>query len=241
MRWWNKGVAIAALAVAMGSPQLAQAQATDADALMALDKDSLRAEIQTRFDAALAASNDPALINGDDPRYLWALEAKAQCGIALGYLKSGTKDPVSIGKCARAHQLMQLLPPPPQPIVQAPPPQPEAPAQCANDVAGIVFFEFDSAEAPADADQTVNFVRDNYQVCGWQAFTVTGHTDRSGSDAYNQGLSEERASTVVDLMTGAGIPASMITSSAQGETNPRVPTADGVREAQNRRVEVTVR
>ena len=243
MRFTKWGAACGALVVAVAAhqPAFAQTKAADFDQLMAMDKGSLEGEIGSRFNDGLAASNSPTLINGDDPRYLWALETKTQCGIALGYLKSSTKDPVSIGKCARAHELMQLPPPPPKPIVEAPPPRPALPPQCNTDVVGLVFFEFDSAEVPGEADQTIIFARDNYQVCGWSGFAVTGHADRSGSDAYNIALSEERAAAVLEAMTGAGIPANLITSSAQGESNPRVPTDDGVREPQNRRVEITVR
>lgn len=243
MRWTKVGAACGALGLAMGAHSIAQArtQAADFDQLMAMDKGSLEGEITSRFNDGLAASNNSDLINGDDPRYLWALETKTQCGIALGYLKSSTKDPVSIGKCARAHELMRMPPAPPAPIVQAPPVQPALPSQCNTDVVGLVFFEFDSAEVPPEADQTIVFARDNYQVCGWRGFAVTGHADRSGSDAYNIALSEERAAAVVAAMNSAGVPANLITSSAEGESNPRVPTADGVREPQNRRVEITVR
>ena len=242
MRWVKLGATCGALALAMGghSAAMAQTKAADFDQLMAMDEGSLEGEIQSRFNDALSASNSHELITGDDPRYLWALEAKAQCGIALGYLKSSTKDPVSIGKCARFHELMRMLPPPPV-VVEAPPPQPSLPSQCQNDVVGIVFFEFDSAEVPAEATDTVAFARDNYQVCGWRGFDVVGHADRSGSDAYNIALSEERAAAVVAAMTNAGIPANLMNSSAEGESNPRVPTDDGVREPQNRRVEITVR
>jgi outer membrane protein OmpA-like peptidoglycan-associated protein len=68
---------------------------------------------------------------------------------------------------------------------------------------------------------------------------LAGHTDTSGSAIYNMGLAERRNASVRSYMTGRGIPDGRITSEAYGETMPRVPTADGVREAQNRRVEVT--
>ena len=69
---------------------------------------------------------------------------------------------------------------------------------------------------------------------------VVGHTDLSGSDAYNDDLSIRRAEAVADLMVGLGINRGQMTISAEGEGNPRVPTQDGVREPQNRRVEITV-
>ncbi|XUU59843.1 OmpA family protein [Erythrobacter sp. HA6-11] len=242
MRWMKVGVACGALALAMGGHQVAfaQTEAADFDQLMGMSEDSLEGEIGSRFNDGLAATNNPELISGDDPRYLWALETKTQCGIALGYLKSSTKDPVSIGKCARAHELMQMLPPPPV-VVQTPPAREEVPSQCQNDVVGLVFFEFDSSEVPAEAEQTIAFARDNLAVCGWSGFRVVGHADRSGSDAYNIGLSEERAAAVANAMTNSGIDANLITSSAEGESNPRVATDDGVREPQNRRVEISVR
>ncbi len=243
MRWTKVGAACGALVMAVGGHQAvhAQTQAADFDQLMAMDEGSLEGEIDSRFNAGLTASNSAEMINGDDPRYLWALETKTQCGIALGYLKSSTKDPVSIGKCARAYELMQMPPVPSAPIVATPPTEPYLPEQCKNEVVGLVFFEFDSSEVPAEAAQTINFARDNYRECAWRGFTVTGHADRSGSDAYNVGLSEERAQAVVNAMTSAGIPADMIASSAEGESNPRVATDDGVREPQNRRVEITAR
>ncbi len=55
----------------------------------------------------------------------------------------------------------------------------------------------------------------------------------------NKGLSERRAETVRGYLNTRGIDNSAITTQGFGETNPRVPTADGVREVQNRRVEIT--
>lgn len=68
---------------------------------------------------------------------------------------------------------------------------------------------------------------------------LAGHTDRSGSVTYNMALAERRNMSVMEYLTGRGIPAGRIMGEAFGESQPRVPTADGVRELQNRRVEVT--
>jgi outer membrane protein OmpA-like peptidoglycan-associated protein len=68
---------------------------------------------------------------------------------------------------------------------------------------------------------------------------LAGYADRSGSVPYNIGLSERRNASTTNYLTGKGIPATAITSKGFGEANPRVPTADGVRELQNRRVEIT--
>ena len=206
--------------------------------LMGMSKRSLRSEIRMRHDAAVAAAQDPAVIAANDTRFIWANEAKAQCGIALGFLKSGTKDPVSIGKCDQAYQWLQRRPAPPLP------PQPistVSPEVCRQPIAGTVFFEFDSAVPPADASQTLNFIANNMRPCGWAGLTVTGHADRAGSDEYNDGLSIRRANAIAGMLTGAGVSGSALTVSGRGEREPRVPTPDGVRNPQNRRVEIMVR
>ena len=223
-----------ALVTALSSaifPTIAAAQTSSGEDLMALDRGPLREEIGRRYDAALGLTNDNSVVSADNPRYLWALQAKAQCGIAIGFLKSGTKDPVSIGKCDDAYQRMQL---------QAPPPAPPAPPPLAcNKVPFIVFFDWDKSDVTAEAatvlDSTVAMLRD----CGNPAVTLDGYTDRSGSDAYNQGLSERRAAAVRAYLTSHGTQDSTISTRGLGESNPRVPTADGVRELQNRRVEIT--
>jgi outer membrane protein OmpA-like peptidoglycan-associated protein len=67
---------------------------------------------------------------------------------------------------------------------------------------------------------------------------VTGYTDRSGSPGYNQRLSERRAAVVADALTRLGVPRNEMAVGGRGENDNRVPTADGVREPQNRRVEI---
>jgi outer membrane protein OmpA-like peptidoglycan-associated protein len=67
---------------------------------------------------------------------------------------------------------------------------------------------------------------------------VTGYTDRSGSAGYNQRLSERRANNVAKAMAALGVPREQMMVSGHGENDNRVPTADGVREPQNRRVEI---
>jgi outer membrane protein OmpA-like peptidoglycan-associated protein len=194
------------------------------------------AQIQQRYDAALAATVDPAIVRANDTRYTWASEAKVQCGIALGYFKSGTRDEPSISKCNTASEMMSRRAAPPAPPPPAPPLQ-----ACPQELPGMVFFDWDSADLPADARQTVQFVATNAPRCNWRNITVTGHADKSGSNEYNIGLSQRRAQAVAAMLASMGVPAGSITTAARGEEEPRVPTADGVREAQNRRAEITVR
>jgi OmpA-OmpF porin, OOP family len=216
-------------------PGLAAAQeAAGGDQLMAMDKGALRSEIARRYDAGLALTRDAAVSAADNPRYLWASQAKAQCGIALGFLKSDAKDPVSIGKCDDAYNRMQLLPAPPQAEVQ-----PTA-AAC-NRVPFIVFFDWNKADLTTDAitalDATGSMLRD----CGFPQVALDGYTDRSGSDGYNQDLSIRRADAVRAYLVTHGVPETAIAAQGFGEANPRVSTADGIRELQNRRVEITAK
>lgn len=219
-----------------------QAQQDDFSMLMGLDLNSLEREIQQRYDAGLAASTNDATVVADDTRYTWALETKVQCGIALGYLKSATRDETSIRNCQRAYAMMNYRPAP-IPARPAPPPPPPPPvtipAICNDDLAGIVFFEFDAAEVTADAGQTLDTIIANVAVCGWRSFNIVGHTDQAGSDAYNINLSQERAEAVRAAMAARGVAASAMTTSALGESRPRVPLPDGTRSPQNRRVEIS--
>lgn len=219
-------------------PAMASAQEAATGDLMALGTSALRGEIGQRYDAALALSQDAGVISADSTRYMWASQAKAQCGVALGFLKSGTKDPVSVGKCADAALRMQAasvaaLPPPPQ--------LGSVPADCGQSIAGIVFFDWDSAVPPESGSQIIDSVVNNLAACRWSGLTITGHTDRSGSDAYNSGLSIARANAIAGQLASKGVSAGQVQVSGRGESEPKVPTLDGERNPTNRRVEITVR
>jgi len=70
---------------------------------------------------------------------------------------------------------------------------------------------------------------------------VAGHADRSGTPQYNQGLSMRRAQAVAAELVRLGVKQQAIAISAFGDTRPLVPTAAGVREPQNRRVEIVLK
>ncbi|WP_188053845.1 OmpA family protein [Sphingosinithalassobacter sp. CS137] len=103
----------------------------------------------------------------------------------------------------------------------------------------IVFFEWDRSDITPEAGTILNNAINNYRDCGNAQVMLAGHADRSGPASYNVGLSQRRANSVRDYMTSRGIPAGAISTEAFGESRPRVATADGVRELQNRRVEIT--
>jgi outer membrane protein OmpA-like peptidoglycan-associated protein/opacity protein-like surface antigen len=128
------------------------------------------------------------------------------------------------------------VPPPPPVPVQAPPPPP---APVCSPGPFIVFFEWNKSDITPEAASILDNAVTQYQSCGNAQVQLAGYTDTSGTTTYNQGLSQRRADAVKAYMASRSIPDSVITTSAFGETNLRVQTADGVREVQNRRVEIT--
>ncbi len=128
-------------------------------------------------------------------------------------------------------------PPPPTPAVApAPPPPPPAAVPSKQDF--IVFFEFDKSTLTPEGQQVVNAAAAAYKKGGSAKMAVAGYTDRAGTPTYNMKLSQRRAETVHAALVKLGVPDSQIGVSWHGEENPRVPTPDGVREPQNRRVEI---
>ncbi|AKM08130.1 flagellar motor protein MotB [Pelagerythrobacter marensis] len=130
-------------------------------------------------------------------------------------------------------------PPPPPPAPTPPPPPPPPPAPVCNKGPYIVFFEFDKSNITPEAATILDNAVSAYTSCGTAAVMLAGHTDRAGSARYNMGLAERRNASVRSYLAGRGVPGARISSEAFGESQPRVPTADGVRELQNRRVEIT--
>lgn len=70
---------------------------------------------------------------------------------------------------------------------------------------------------------------------------VVGHTDAVGSQAANDALAQQRADFIRNKLIRLGVPAANIQVIARGKRAPLVPTADGVAEPRNRRVEIIVR
>ena len=101
----------------------------------------------------------------------------------------------------------------------------------------LVFFDWNKADLTDRAKQILGDAASG-RGQGVTRIEVNGYTDRSGSDHYNQGLSERRANAVAAELVRRGVPRNEIVTRGFGEANPLVPTADGVREPQNRRVEI---
>ncbi|MBM3644678.1 MAG: OmpA family protein [Alphaproteobacteria bacterium] len=124
-------------------------------------------------------------------------------------------------------------------VAAAAPPPPPAPPPAAPP-SFMVFFDFDRSNLSAQAVSTIKQAAAAYKTRGQARVTATGHADRSGPDAYNMALSLRRANTVKDQLVREGVPATAIAVVGRGESMPLVKTADGVREPQNRRVEIVI-
>ncbi len=138
--------------------------------------------------------------------------------------------------------------------VQAPSPAPApapvaapapAPAPAAAPAAQIqrnflVFFDFNESTLTPEASRIIQQAATTARQGNVTRITATGHTDTSGSPQYNQRLSERRADAVRADLVRQGIPANQIVTIGRGESELRVRTADGVREPQNRRVEIVL-
>jgi len=140
-----------------------------------------------------------------------------------------------------AHSLVASLsvrfgaaPPPP---VLAPPPPPPMPPMMARKVF-LVFFDWDRDTITPEGMQVVQQAAGAFRSGAPVTIQVTGYADRSGSPGYNQRLSERRANNVSNALVRLGVPRQAQVVGGRGENDNRVPTADGVREPQNRRVEI---
>jgi OOP family OmpA-OmpF porin len=105
----------------------------------------------------------------------------------------------------------------------------------------LVFFDWDKASLTDRARQIVSEAASNSTKVQYTRLEVNGYTDTSGTPQYNQGLSVRRAQSVAAELVKDGVPKSAITIQGFGETHPLVPTGAGVREPQNRRVEIVIK
>ena len=105
-------------------------------------------------------------------------------------------------------------------------------------VSGIVYFDFDIDVPNAEGDAALADVLSNLLQRGPDRVVVAGHADRAGTEGYNQDLSQRRANNIAKSLIAGGVESSAVTIEAFGETQPAVPTEDGVREPGNRRVQI---
>ncbi len=100
-----------------------------------------------------------------------------------------------------------------------------------------INFNFDSAKIRANAKGKLDRVADLLKEYDQQDVVVVGHTDSTGPEAYNKGLSERRAVSVKKYLVGAGVSAARLSTAGKGESEPLVSNKSRAGRAVNRRVE----
>ena len=104
-----------------------------------------------------------------------------------------------------------------------------------------ILFAIDSATLRPDLTSDLRAVANNLINYPASTIEVVGHTDDTGSAAYNQDLSERRARAVAEVLKASGVPASRIAAYGRGEDQPIASNTTTEGRAQNRRVEIIIR
>jgi OmpA-OmpF porin, OOP family len=120
--------------------------------------------------------------------------------------------------------------------------------ECPRSTPFLVFFDWNSDHVPADRLPIIELVAKQWKASEqarsagdaryFKKLTVDGYTDRSLSPAGSLDLSVRMAQHVADVLVKLGVDRKDIVFTAHGEQDPRVPTGPGIREPQNRRVEI---
>lgn len=152
--------------------------------------------------------------------------------------------PHDVARCRRDFEafIVRLEEPPlrPQPACTSPACLPAAPCavSACDSTPLLIHFELDKHELPPSAAEIIRQAAERAKNAAGP-ITVGAHADRSGSERYNDALSKRRLDSVMDALVAAGVPRERLNPAEFfGEARPRVPTADGVREPENRRVEI---
>lgn len=106
--------------------------------------------------------------------------------------------------------------------------------------AGNVLFDFDKSDLTPAAKAQLDTLMDKLRNADVVSIKVIGHTDSKGSDAYNQALSERRASSVAAYLLSQGLAPNKLTSEGRGESEPVADNTTDEGRADNRRVELHI-
>jgi len=123
--------------------------------------------------------------------------------------------------------------PPPPPPPPSPPPPPQAVAHTFS-----VFFDRDKDTITPTSAQVIQQAVDAWKSSTPVQLKVIGYSDRSGSAASNQRLSERRANNVASWLVEFGVPQNEMVVSGHGANDDQVPTSQRLPEPQKRRVEI---
>lgn len=108
-------------------------------------------------------------------------------------------------------------------------------------VASDASFAVDSSTLSGGAQSTFNKIATTLKDYDKTAIHVVGHTDSSGSDEYNQKLSQQRAQAVAQFLTGRGVDSQRVLTWGRGESEPIAPNDTEAGRAENRRVDIVIK
>jgi len=189
------------------------------------------AGLAMQLDDNWAVSADYRYIGTTDPKFAYVSNGSSRTensshNVVLGVRYSfGSPEPVAPMHSTAVPQTKSMAPTA-KPVVA---PVPES---------YMVFFDFNKADLTPEAKRILASAAQEYKRGGVVRIVVTGHTDTVGSIPYNQKLSERRAAAVKAELASLGVDAKVVKAVGAGKNGLLVPTADGVREAQNRRAEI---
>lgn len=151
----------------------------------------------------------------------WTLEAAANTKVAGSDFPAGCYcDKPLLPKAACEPKVVIAPPLPPQPVPVPPPPPPVALVPQKVSVPADALFAFDKANLTADGRSQLSTYASQLKTLDLESVVAVGHTDRIGSDKYNQKLSERRAAAVKAFLVEQGVPAEKVYSEGKGESQP---------------------
>jgi outer membrane protein OmpA-like peptidoglycan-associated protein len=106
------------------------------------------------------------------------------------------------------------------------------------DMPSEITFGVDSANIDVGFRNTLDQLASTLTQYEKTYVDVLGHTDSTGSDAYNQALSERRASAVADYLSTRGVQSARLAARGYGESQPKASNLDAAGRSANRRVEI---
>jgi outer membrane protein OmpA-like peptidoglycan-associated protein len=104
----------------------------------------------------------------------------------------------------------------------------------------VIYFAFDSAALNGAARKALDVVANNLNQRSYVVAIANGHADRTGTEAYNQALSQRRANAVADYLGSQGVSKNQLRTRAFGETRPVNAGETPEQRARNRRVEINL-
>jgi OOP family OmpA-OmpF porin len=142
------------------------------------------------------------------------------------------------GNKGRIYDTQVSAPAPTAAETPVPPPvlEPQPPIVCGHVILNNLLFHPDSAELRPEGIAEIQKVIAEMQKFPGDTVTCVGHTDDTGSEAYNQQLGLRRAQAAIDYMKASGIAPERAKAESKGETEPAVPNDTPANRALNRRV-----